>query len=145
MNIAKLALCISYKLDHSGGALTPRLRWFDSHLVVKSLNGISILHTKWVSFFVHPGLCFSATGASTLRCLLHNETFLQRILCVNFSACCLKKGRNKMHPKVAYKHRVFVFKKINFIPQLSTFDSYDLDKWKTIKLWTWWMYRYGDS
>lgn len=88
--------------DLSGWASTP-MWWFDSHLMVKCLNGIPVLLTKWDSFFVNFELRFSAyialmftTRTDALTCLLHN----------------LKRVEMKYTLEVAYKQSVFVFRKI---------------------------------
>lgn len=89
-------LCIS--LQPLTGCPPHPVWWFDSHLLVKYLNDIANLPTKWDSFSVYLGLCFFEkkcivfnTRASTWTCLLHNKTVIKNIIYVNFSTRVFKK------------------------------------------------------
>lgn len=57
-------LCISFQ-PLTGWPPHP-VWWFDSHLLVKYLNDIANLPTKWDSFSVYLGLCFFEKSASCL-------------------------------------------------------------------------------
>lgn len=58
--------------------------WFDSHLLVKCLNCIPILPTKWDSFFLQLGLRFSWEKCLLLRWFIFSLITAHKLLIYKF-------------------------------------------------------------